>query len=35
VQRHGFRDLANVVGGTSAWVAAGYDVEKPAAPAPA
>jgi len=35
LQRHGFRDLANVVGGTSAWVAAGYDVEKPAAPAPA
>jgi len=35
LQRHGFRDLANVVGGTSAWVAAGYDVEKPAAPGPA
>jgi glyoxylase-like metal-dependent hydrolase (beta-lactamase superfamily II)/3-mercaptopyruvate sulfurtransferase SseA len=35
LRRHGFRDLVNVVGGTSAWVAAGYDVEKPAAPAPA
>jgi hydroxyacylglutathione hydrolase len=33
LRRHGFRDLVNVVGGTSAWVAAGYDVEKPAAPA--
>jgi glyoxylase-like metal-dependent hydrolase (beta-lactamase superfamily II)/3-mercaptopyruvate sulfurtransferase SseA len=32
LRRHGFRDLVNVVGGTSAWVAAGYDVEKPAAP---
>ena len=33
LRRHGFRDLVNVVGGTSAWVAAGYEVEKPAAPA--
>jgi len=33
LERHGFRDLANVVGGTSAWVAAGYEVEAPAAPA--
>ena len=33
LRRHGFRNLVNVVGGTSAWVAAGYDVEKPAAPA--
>ena len=28
LRRHGFRDLVNVVGGTSAWVAAGYEVEK-------
>jgi hydroxyacylglutathione hydrolase len=33
LQRHGFRDLANVVGGTAAWVAAGYEVETTAAPA--
>jgi glyoxylase-like metal-dependent hydrolase (beta-lactamase superfamily II) len=33
LRRHGFRDLVNVVGGTSAWVAAGYAVETPAAPA--
>ena len=33
LRRHGFRDLLNVVGGTSAWVAAGYEVEKPATPA--
>jgi hydroxyacylglutathione hydrolase len=33
LRRHGFRDLVNVVGGTSAWVAAGYEVETPAAPA--
>jgi glyoxylase-like metal-dependent hydrolase (beta-lactamase superfamily II) len=32
LRRHGFQDLANVIGGTSAWVAAGYDVETPAAP---
>jgi glyoxylase-like metal-dependent hydrolase (beta-lactamase superfamily II) len=32
LERHGFRDLSNVVGGTSAWVAAGYDVETPVAP---
>jgi hydroxyacylglutathione hydrolase len=28
LERHGFTDLVNVVGGTSAWVAAGHDVEK-------
>jgi hydroxyacylglutathione hydrolase len=28
--RRGFRDLSNVIGGTSAWVAAGYEVETPA-----
>jgi glyoxylase-like metal-dependent hydrolase (beta-lactamase superfamily II) len=28
LRRRGFADLSNVVGGTSAWVAAGYDVEK-------
>ncbi len=33
LRRHGFRDLVNVVGGTSAWVAAGYEVETPSAPA--
>jgi hydroxyacylglutathione hydrolase len=27
LQRHGFRDLRNVVGGTSAWAAAGYPTE--------
>jgi rhodanese-related sulfurtransferase len=27
LRRRGFRELYNVVGGTSAWVAAGYDVE--------
>jgi glyoxylase-like metal-dependent hydrolase (beta-lactamase superfamily II)/rhodanese-related sulfurtransferase len=32
LRRRGFRDLANVIGGTSAWVAAGYEVETPAAP---
>ena len=32
LERHGFRDLSNVIGGTSAWVAAGYEVETPAAP---
>ena len=31
LRRHGFRDLSNVIGGTSAWVAAGYEVETPAA----
>ena len=30
LRRHGFRDLLNVIGGTSAWVAAGYEVERPA-----
>jgi glyoxylase-like metal-dependent hydrolase (beta-lactamase superfamily II)/rhodanese-related sulfurtransferase len=29
LKRRGFSDLYNVVGGTSAWVAAGYEVEKP------
>jgi glyoxylase-like metal-dependent hydrolase (beta-lactamase superfamily II) len=29
--RHGFRDLYNVVGGTSAWVAAGLETERPRA----
>jgi hydroxyacylglutathione hydrolase len=28
LERGGFADLANVVGGTSAWIAAGYEVEK-------
>jgi hydroxyacylglutathione hydrolase len=28
LQGHGFRDLFNVVGGTSAWVSAGYPVER-------
>jgi len=28
LEQHGFRHLLNVTGGTSAWVAAGYDVEK-------
>ena len=32
LRRHGFRDLVNVVGGTSAWVAAGYEVETPGRP---
>jgi hydroxyacylglutathione hydrolase len=31
LQQHGFSDLLNVVGGTSAWVAAGYEVEVPSA----
>jgi glyoxylase-like metal-dependent hydrolase (beta-lactamase superfamily II)/3-mercaptopyruvate sulfurtransferase SseA len=30
LRRRGFQDLANVIGGTSAWVAAGYEVETPA-----
>ncbi|HEV7745847.1 MAG TPA: MBL fold metallo-hydrolase [Pyrinomonadaceae bacterium] len=29
LRQHGFADLLNVAGGTSAWVAAGYDVEVP------
>src|SRR6185436_18165459 len=32
LERHGFRNLSNVIGGTSAWVAAGYEVETPVAP---
>jgi glyoxylase-like metal-dependent hydrolase (beta-lactamase superfamily II)/rhodanese-related sulfurtransferase len=28
LERHGFRDLVNVVGGTSAWIAAGHPVEQ-------
>ena len=28
LERHGFTDLVNVVGGTSAWIAAGHEVEK-------
>jgi glyoxylase-like metal-dependent hydrolase (beta-lactamase superfamily II)/rhodanese-related sulfurtransferase len=31
LQQHGFKNLLNVSGGTSAWVAAGYDVEVPSA----
>jgi hydroxyacylglutathione hydrolase len=31
LQQHGFADLLNVSGGTSAWVAAGYSVEVPSA----
>jgi hydroxyacylglutathione hydrolase len=31
LQRKGFRDLYNVVGGTSAWTGAGYEAEIPAA----
>jgi rhodanese-related sulfurtransferase len=27
LKRRGFRDLANVVGGTAAWMAAGYPTE--------
>ena len=34
LRRRGFRDLANVVGGTSAWVSAGYAVERESPPAP-
>ncbi len=30
LERHGFRDLQNVVGGTSAWVAAGFPVDRTA-----
>jgi glyoxylase-like metal-dependent hydrolase (beta-lactamase superfamily II)/rhodanese-related sulfurtransferase len=29
LRQHGFADLLNVAGGTSAWVAAGYEVEVP------
>jgi rhodanese-related sulfurtransferase len=29
LEQHGFRDLLNVTGGTSAWISAGYPVEKP------
>ena len=28
LENHGFADLVNVVGGTSAWIAAGHEVEK-------
>jgi hydroxyacylglutathione hydrolase len=28
LQQHGFADLLNVTGGTSAWIAAGYEVDK-------
>ena len=31
LQQHGFSNLLNVTGGTSAWIAAGYPVEVPAA----
>jgi hydroxyacylglutathione hydrolase len=31
LRRRGFSELSNVVGGTSAWIAAGYEVETPAA----
>jgi glyoxylase-like metal-dependent hydrolase (beta-lactamase superfamily II)/rhodanese-related sulfurtransferase len=31
LRRHGFAELYNIVGGTSAWLAAGYEVERPAA----
>jgi glyoxylase-like metal-dependent hydrolase (beta-lactamase superfamily II)/rhodanese-related sulfurtransferase len=31
LRREGFPDLSNVVGGTSAWIAAGYEVAPPAA----
>jgi rhodanese-related sulfurtransferase len=30
LRRGGFTDVSNVVGGTSAWIAAGYEVETPA-----
>jgi rhodanese-related sulfurtransferase len=30
LRRHGFADVTNVIGGTSAWVAAGYDTERAA-----
>ena len=30
--RHGLRDLVNVVGGTAAWLAVGYEVAKPPSP---
>jgi rhodanese-related sulfurtransferase len=28
LERHGVSELVNVVGGTSAWIAAGHEVEK-------
>ncbi|HEY8148892.1 MAG TPA: rhodanese-like domain-containing protein [Vicinamibacteria bacterium] len=28
LERHGFADLVNVIGGTSAWIAAGHEVEE-------
>ena len=31
LQQHGFTDLLNVTGGTTAWIKAGYGVEVPAA----
>jgi glyoxylase-like metal-dependent hydrolase (beta-lactamase superfamily II)/rhodanese-related sulfurtransferase len=34
LRRRGFAELYNIVGGTSAWVAAGYEVEIPAESAP-
>jgi rhodanese-related sulfurtransferase len=30
LQKHGFKDLLNVTGGTKAWIDAGYEVEMPA-----
>jgi len=30
LQQHGFSNLLNVAGGTSAWIAAGFPVEVPA-----
>jgi glyoxylase-like metal-dependent hydrolase (beta-lactamase superfamily II)/3-mercaptopyruvate sulfurtransferase SseA len=32
LRRRGLRDLVNVVAGTAAWIAAGYDVETPSSP---
>jgi len=29
MQQHGFTNLLNVIGGTSAWINAGYEVEMP------
>jgi hydroxyacylglutathione hydrolase len=28
LQRHGFKDLYNIIGGTSAWVSAGYETQR-------